>query len=102
MLHNRMSTQSATDHGYQSGERGGIGGVLLLCEVDANGTWLLFSPIRRSQVFAWRGLAQNEISVMIEGGSVRNQWRQTLLLRCSDQGTQLDWIRLLADTPVTE
>lgn len=79
----------------------GVGGDLLVCEVDATGKWLLFPPIQSGRLSARNGDLKGEIVVMIRGaGSDGSEWQELLSFRSEDEQAGFEWVQMLGLTPV--
>lgn len=79
----------------------GIGGDLLICEVDSTGRWLLFPPVQFGRVSARNGDLKGEIVVMIRGfGGNGKEWKELFYLRTDDEQTGFEWVQMLGLTPV--
>lgn len=75
-------------------------GDILISEVDALGRWLLFPPIKRDQVSARLGDANDKLVVMIRGASSDGkQWHELLDLTCDDPPAAQDWLSMLGTAP---
>ncbi|KAI9802117.1 MAG: hypothetical protein M1833_002038 [Piccolia ochrophora] len=79
----------------------GVGGDLLVCEVDETGRWLLFPPLPSGRFSARNGDVKGEIIIMITvlHGDTQ-QWHELLSLHTDDEQTGFEWVQLLGLTPV--
>ncbi|KAL2752278.1 hypothetical protein ACRALDRAFT_2113483 [Sodiomyces alcalophilus JCM 7366] len=76
-------------------------GDILIREIgDGRRTWLLFPPAPWSAVSARRGVSKFELLIMIQGSDSGNPWYELLSLVTDTDGQVLDWLDILATTPV--
>ena len=79
----------------------GIGGDLLICEVDGTGRWLLFPPVQLSRASARSSEIKGEVVVMIRGFNGQGlEWHELLSLYSEDEPTGFEWVQMLGVIPV--
>ena len=81
--------------------RPGIGGDLLICEIDDTDRWLLFPPSQLGRISARNGDRKGEIVVMIRGLHGNSQeWQEVLSMCSDDEQAGFEWVQMLGLEPV--
>lgn len=79
----------------------GIGGDLLICEIDHSDRWLLFPPMPLACVSARNGDSKGEIVVMLRSPPGQaDVWRELLSLQIDEEDIAFEWVQLLGLNPV--
>ncbi|KAF7593278.1 hypothetical protein BBP40_011735 [Aspergillus hancockii] len=79
----------------------GVGGDLLICEVDHADRWLLFPPVDLAFVSARNGDVKGEIVVMLRSPPGQpNRWQEILVLRIDEEDIGFEWVQMLGLNPV--
>ena len=78
----------------------GVGGDLLICEVDPLSRWLLFPPIPTNRISARNGDLHGEIVVMLRGLHDDQDWHELLCLQNDDEQTGFEWVQMLGLEPI--
>ena len=76
------------------------GGDLLICEVEKNGTWLLFPPFESKSLSARYGDEDGELVVMIRSATEdSSQVYELLSLKTNDIEAASEWLNMLGSDP---
>ncbi|KAJ5091176.1 hypothetical protein NUU61_006046 [Penicillium alfredii] len=80
----------------------GMGGDLLICEIDHSDRWLLFPPMDLRCVSARTGDSKGEIVVMLRSapGQQTKYWQELISLRIDEEDIGAEWIQLLGSDPI--
>ena len=79
----------------------GVNGDILICQVEADGKWLLFQPVLLSNVSARRDQDECELVIMLKGAAgIGQSWHEILLLRAEDAGSATEWLNMLGSNPL--
>jgi hypothetical protein len=79
----------------------GVGGDLLICEIDHADRWLLFPPVDLAFVSARNGDIKGEIVVMLRSPPGQpNKWQEILALRIDEEDIGFEWVQMLGLNPV--
>ncbi|KAJ5161990.1 hypothetical protein N7492_007382 [Penicillium capsulatum] len=79
----------------------GVGGDLMICEIDHSERWLLFPPMDLRCVSARNGDAKGEIVLMLRSGpGEQKYWQELISLRIDDIEIGLEWVQLLGSDPI--
>ncbi|KAI9892742.1 MAG: hypothetical protein M1814_001162 [Vezdaea aestivalis] len=79
----------------------GLGGDLLVCEMDATGRWLLLPPVSHAQMSARNGDRKGEIVLMFRGFNSQGQeWHELISLVTEDEETGFEWVQMIGLTPI--
>ncbi|KAE8351265.1 hypothetical protein BDV28DRAFT_23134 [Aspergillus coremiiformis] len=79
----------------------GVGGDLLICEIDHADRWLLFPPMDLAFVSARNGDMKGEIVVMLRSPPGQpSAWQEILVLRIDEEDIGFEWVQMLGLNPV--
>ena len=79
----------------------GVGGDLLICELDHSDRWLLFPPMPLACISARNGDAKGEIVVMLRSPPGQaDLWQELLSLQIDEEEIAFEWVQLLGLNPV--
>ncbi|KAJ9664705.1 hypothetical protein H2198_000051 [Neophaeococcomyces mojaviensis] len=79
----------------------GAGGDILICQVDQESKWLLFAPVKISNVSARRDESACDLVVMIKGiAGISETWYELLALKAEVPEAVVEWLHMLGSSPL--
>lgn len=79
----------------------GVGGDLLICEIDHSDRWLLFPPMPLACVSARNGDSKGELVIMLRSPPGQaDSWQELMSLQIDEEEIGFEWVQMLGLNPV--